>query len=316
MGILIHIRKHDQWKQGIQGYLASIHFADAMLGRVMNALENGPHKDNTIVVLWSDHGWHLGEKQHWQKYTGWRACTRVPLIVRVPKGTSGLPQGTIAGTKCDAPVNLLSLYPTLTELSDLPAKQTNDGPSLLPLLENADANWPHVSITYLGRPGNYGLSGRRFRYIAYDNGDEELYDIEADRYEWTNLAVKSEFVNKIAELRTHVPSEFAKYENASVDSLPKLKWTPLQGENAPASTPDGNKFNVVISNKVGEPVRVFWMNRKGEPRPYGTLETGWSKPYQTRPGAVWMIGDSDATPMGYFTVGDRTAHAVIPATAR
>lgn len=307
-----HIRKHGQWKQAIQGYLASIYFADAMLGRVLDALESGPNRDSTIVVLWSDHGWHLGEKQHWQKYTGWRVCTRVPLIVRVPPGTPGLPRGTVAGTRCPAPVSLLSLYPTLTELAGLPAKQTNSGPSLLPLLKNADADWPHVSITWLGRPGNFGLSGRRFRYIAYDNGDEELYDIETDRYEWTNLAAKPEFSEKLAELKLHVPKEFAEYVAASVGSLPKLKWNPLDGGSAPASQPDGNRFSVVISNKSGQPARVYWMDRKGEPKPYGTLETGWSKPYQTRPGAVWMIADPQGQPRGYFTIGDRTAHAVIP----
>lgn len=129
-----HIQEHQQWKQGIQGYLASIAFADAMIGRVLDALESGPHRDNTIVVLWSDHGWHLGEKEHWQKFTAWRVCTRVPLIVRVPAGTPGLPQGTTDGTVCSKPVNLLSLFPTLTALAGLPAKTDNDGPSLVPLL--------------------------------------------------------------------------------------------------------------------------------------------------------------------------------------
>ncbi|MDF1816936.1 MAG: sulfatase, partial [Verrucomicrobiales bacterium] len=109
-----HIRKHDQWKQAIQGYLASIHFADAMLGRVLDALESGPNRATTIVVLWSDHGWHLGEKQHWQKYTAWRAVTRVPLMFRIPEDACpGLPGGTPKGIVCDQPVNLLSLgqYP-------------------------------------------------------------------------------------------------------------------------------------------------------------------------------------------------------------
>ena len=84
---------------------------------------SGPNRDNTIVVLWSDHGWHLGEKQHWQKFTAWRVCTRVPLIVRVPAGTPGLPQGTQAGARAAKPVNLLSLFPTLTELAGLPDKK-------------------------------------------------------------------------------------------------------------------------------------------------------------------------------------------------
>ena len=145
-----HIREHGQWKQGIQGYLASISFADAMLGRVLDSLEKGPNADNTIVVLWSDHGWHLGEKQHWQKFTGWRACTRVPFIVRAPTGVPGLPTGTTAGQQCTKPVNLVSLFPTLTDLAGIPHKSDNDGPSLLPLLKNPNADWDHTSVTFLG----------------------------------------------------------------------------------------------------------------------------------------------------------------------
>ncbi len=133
-------------------------------------------KNNTIVVLWSDHGWHLGEKQHWQKYTAWRATTHVPLMVRVPKDTApGLLAGTKAGGICNQPVSLISLYPTLLELAGLPANASNDGPSLLPLLRDADAEWEHMAITYLGTPGNCGISGRDWRYIHYANGDEELY---------------------------------------------------------------------------------------------------------------------------------------------
>lgn len=307
-----HIQEQKQWKQGIQGYLASIAYADAMVGRVIDALESGPNRDNTIVVLWSDHGWHLGEKQHWQKFTGWRACTRVPLIVRAPKGTPGLPSGTPHETKCDAPVNLLSLYPTLTELAGLPAKESNDGPSLVPLLDNVSAEWPHVSITYLGRPGNYGLSAKRYRYIEYDNGDHELYDVQSDAFEWTNLGEKAEFAAKIAELKSHVPQKFTEYVSASVESLPLLKWHPVDGEAVPKSKPDGNKFDLVFSNNSNQPAQVFRMKSNGEPQAFGTLETGWRKPYPARPGQVWFITDAAGKKLGYFRVGDRMAHAVIP----
>lgn len=307
-----HIQEQGQWKQGIQGYLASIAFADAMVGRVIDALENGPNRDNTIVVLWSDHGWHLGEKQHWQKYTGWRVCTRVPLIIRVPTGTAGLINGTQAGTTCDQPVNLLSLFPTLTELAGLPPKPTNDGPSLLPLLQNPDGEWPHVSLTYLGKPGSYGLSERRWRYIEYDNGDNELYDIQTDRYEWNNLATKPVNADRIAAMRAKAPSEYAKFVPASDASLPKLKWHPAGDSNTPGSTPDGSQFDVVFTNSRNEPVKIFWMDRQGNPKPYGTLEAGWRKPYKTRPGAVWLITDADKTPLGHFIVGDRTAQAIVP----
>ncbi|MFT5410551.1 MAG: arylsulfatase A-like enzyme, partial [Verrucomicrobiales bacterium] len=133
-----HIREQGQWKRGVQAYLASITYADAMLGRVLDALEKSPNRDNTIVVLWSDHGWHLGEKQHWQKFTMWRASTRVPLIMRVPQGVPGLPKGTEPGGRCSRPVNLVSLFSTLTELSGLPPQGSQE-PSLVPLLKDPSA---------------------------------------------------------------------------------------------------------------------------------------------------------------------------------
>ncbi|QDV43983.1 Choline-sulfatase [Stieleria neptunia] len=308
-----HILKHDQWKQALQGYLASISFADEMLGRVIDALQHGPHRDNTVVVLWSDHGWHLGEKQHWQKYTGWRACTRVPLMIRVPPGTPGLMAGTKANTVCDAPVNLLSLYPTLAQLAGLPPKASNDGPSLIPLLENAEAEWPHVSITHLNRPGNYGLSGRRWRLVQYDNGDQELYDTDADPYEWTNLAEDPQHAAHLDRLRALAPAEFAPYVAPSDAALAKLRWHPATESAVPASKPDGNPFSVVFTNRRDQPVKVFWMDRDGKPKSFGTLESGWRKPLQSRPGAVWLITDKAENPLGYFVVGDRTAHAVIDA---
>ena len=206
-----HIREQGQWRQAIQGYLASIHFADAMLGRVMAALAAGPNRDNTVVVLWSDHGWHLGEKQHWQKFTAWRVCSRVPLVVRVPPGAApGLPAGTTAGSECDRPVDLLSLAPTLLELSGLPGRPEHDGPSLVPLLKDPrGTNWNHIALTHLHDPGSYGLSADGWRYIHYAEGGEELYDIETDPHEWTNLAADPAHAGKLEELRARAPTEFA-----------------------------------------------------------------------------------------------------------
>ena len=308
-----HIREHGQWKQGIQGYLASIAFADAMVGRVMEALEQGPNRDNTIVVLWSDHGWHLGEKQHWQKFTAWRVCTRVPLIVRVPAGAPGLPQGTKAGSTCVKPVNLLSLYPTLTEARRLAEQGDQRWPQYRPVAGRSQADWPHVSITYLNKPGNYGLSDERWRYIQYDNGDGELYDTETDRYEWDNLAEQPEQEQRIATMRSLAPASFAKFVPASDASLPKLAWHPAAQAAAPPSKPDGDPFDVVFTNQRRAPVKLFWLDRQGKRKSYGTLEAGWRKPQQTRPGAVWLITDADDQPLGHFVVGDRTALAVVPA---
>ena len=202
-----HIQKQGQWKQGIQGYLASIHFADAMLGRVLDALDQSPQRDNTIVVLWSDHGWHLGEKEHWQKFTGWRICDRVPLIVRVPKGVTGLTEGTRAGSVCDRPVSLVDLFRTLTELCGLPDKPGTMGQSLVPLLREPSKPWPQAAITHLDQPESYAISTEHWRYIHYQGGDEELYDIKSDPHEWTNLAPKAGHAAKLVEMRALAPKE-------------------------------------------------------------------------------------------------------------
>lgn len=204
-----HIQRQGEWKRGIQAYLASIHFADAMLGRVLDALEKSPNRNNTIVVLWSDHGWHLGEKEHWQKYTGWRICDRVPLMVRAPEGAPGLPRGTKAGSVCDRPVSLVDLYRTLIELCGLPEKTNLGGRSLVPLLRDPAAPWPHAAITHLDQPENYSISTERWRYIHYKDGGEELYDIESDPHEWTNLAAKAEHAPRLVEMRALAPNPVA-----------------------------------------------------------------------------------------------------------
>ncbi len=310
-----HIQEHGQWKQAIQGYLASIAFADAMLGRVLDALEQSPHRDNTIVVLWSPHGWHLGDKQHWQKFTAWRACSRVPLMIQVPEGAPGLPQGTQPG-RSDAPVNLLSLYPTLLDLCGLPPKADNDGPSLVPLLQNPEADWPHVSLTHLGEPGSFGLSARDWRYIHYANGDEELYHIAEDPYEWTNLATHPEHRSKLKELRALAPTEFAPLVQPSVASLPRLTWLPAaEHPQAPPSLPDGSPFDVVFRNETSQPVELFWISPQGKTRSYGQIGKGKRKRQHTRPCAAWMIADANQQALGYFVVGDRKAQAIIPKTA-
>ena len=202
---LAHIKKHGQWKRGVQAYLASIAYADAMVGRVLDALENSRYRDNTIVILWSDHGWHLGEKEHWQKFTGWRVCTRVPLIIRVPPNTPGLPQGTQRGTVCSRPVSLVSLFPTITDLCGVPGNKKADGPSLIPLLKNPKTTWKHTALTHLHQPGHYAISAQEWRYIHYADGGEELYHIPSDPYEWTNLAKRPQHAERLAEFRKLAP---------------------------------------------------------------------------------------------------------------
>lgn len=307
-----HIREHDQWKLAIQGYLASIAFADAMVGRVLDALEKGPNRDNTIVVLWSDHGWHLGEKEHWQKFTPWRVCTRVPLTIRVPQGTPALPGGTKPGTVCKQPVNLLSLFPTLLDLAGLPKKDSNDGPSLLPLLRDSDAEWRYLADTHLNRPNNYSLSGGRWRYIHYSNGEEELYDVESDPFEWNNLAEAAEQKERIAEFRSRSPVSFADYVPAKKEVLPKLKWIPADGKDLPASRPAGKTFDVYFRNDSSQPVDIVRVDAKGNQHSYGTLERGWFKPYQSQADTLWLVTTKQGEPLGYFLAGDKIADATIP----
>ena len=309
-----HIRKNKQWKNGVQGYLASIYFADTMLGHVLDNLEKGPNSDNTIVVLWSDHGWHLGEKQHWQKFTGWRACTRVPLIIRAPKGTASLPKGTLPGT-CSEPVSLLSLAPTLLELSGLDPIKTHDGPSLVPLLADPNFNWPHVAITHLDTPGSFGISSKRWRYIKYSNGGEELYDIEGDPYEWINLANEDLHQSTLKRLRSRAPTKFAELVKPGLNTLPQLEWIALTEKNmAPVSKPDGNPFEVIFVNKTDRTVELFWMTLNGERKSYRLIDSDQQFAQQTRPGAVWMISETKedgGESLGYFKVGDRSAKALI-----
>jgi arylsulfatase A-like enzyme len=185
------------------------------------------------------------------------------------------------------------------------------GPSLVPLLANPNAEWPHASITYLGEPGSYGLSTDDWRLIRYVNGDEELYDSRADRHEWHNLAAKPEHAERLKELRKLAPNEFAPLVAASDESLSKLAWHAAADGAAPASTPDGDPFDVVFINRHGQTVKLFWMDRQAAPKPYGEIAAGERKRQQTRPGAVWLITDESDKPLGHFVVEDRTAQAVI-----
>ncbi len=185
----------------VQAYLASITFADALIGRLLDALDASPAAQNTIIVLWSDHGWHLGEKQHLHKFTLWERSTRIPMILAAPGVTR-------PGTRTSKPVSTLDLFPTLNELCALPALATLEGRSLVPLLKNPVLEWSLPALTTHG-PGNHALRSERWRYIRYADGGEELYDHETDPNEWHNLATKPEFAPVIAELAQSLPAQNA-----------------------------------------------------------------------------------------------------------
>lgn len=168
------------WRDAVRHYQAAAAFADAQIGRLLDALDATPRGRDTIIVLWSDHGYQLGEKESWEKFTLWEKATRVPFIVVAP----GI---TTANTTCARPVTLLDLYPTLVDLAGIPAPAGLEGHSLAPLLRNPAAAWDRPAVmTYLR--GNHAVRSERYRYIRYANGDEELYDHATDPHEWTNLA--------------------------------------------------------------------------------------------------------------------------------
>jgi arylsulfatase A-like enzyme len=193
------ITQAGKWKEAVQAYLASISYADAQIGRVLDALEKSAHGDNTIVVLLGDHGWQLGEKHHWGKTTLWEEVARAPLIWKVP----GL---TTPGSVCARTVDFMTIYPTLTDLCGVPTPAHVEGRGIRSLLENPQAAWPHPGITTYGQ-GQHAVRTERWRYIRYADGTEELYDDDQDPYEWTNLAPRPEFAATVKELAAFLPKE-------------------------------------------------------------------------------------------------------------
>ena len=174
------IRKHNALQSATRGYLAAVTFADAMIGRVLDALRASPHAANTVVVLFSDHGYHIGEKEKYHKSTLWEESTRVPLIVVAPGVTA-------PGGVSRRAVSLIDLYPTLAELSGLEPPSDLDGESLVRLLRDPDGERNTAAVT--SRQGqHHAIRTERWRYIRYADGSEELYDHATDSTEWNNLA--------------------------------------------------------------------------------------------------------------------------------
>jgi arylsulfatase A-like enzyme len=171
---------NNQWKHAVQGYLATIKFLDGQIGRLADAIDRSGRADRMVIVLWSDHGWHLGEKQHWRKFALWERATRAPLAFIVP----GL---TKPRTRTDAAVDFMCIYPTLIELTGLPVPPHIEGPSVCPLLADPQSAWDGVALTTHGR-GNHGVRSTDWRYIRYADGSEELYHHRTDPHEWNNLA--------------------------------------------------------------------------------------------------------------------------------
>jgi choline-sulfatase len=210
--------ENHQWKHVIQAYLASISFADAQIGRLLQALDDSGNADETIVVLWSDHGMHIGEKENWEKFTLWEESTRVPFFVRAPGITK-------PGTVIKEAVSLLDVYPTLVELSGFEVPVHCDGVSVVPLLKDPKSTRKHSALTSFTFPGDktgHSLRGNRYRYIYYEwNHLEELYDHENDPNEFTNLAYDRAYASTVDRFRNEMSSRVSRVTLSEMEKSPE-----------------------------------------------------------------------------------------------
>jgi arylsulfatase A-like enzyme len=198
------VMEHNAWRDAVHAYLATVSFVDALVGRVLDALDHSDHADDTWIVLWSDHGWSLGEKEHWGKHVPWVESVRMPLVIVPPN--SARPRGFEPGSRCDAPVSLLDLYPTLIDACGLPQRRELEGRSLLPLVGDPHAPWAEAAVATVGR-GTHSVFARRWRYVRYFDGSEELYDLQDDPREWFNRAGDGELAEIKTRLASHIPED-------------------------------------------------------------------------------------------------------------
>jgi arylsulfatase A-like enzyme len=192
--------KNGQWKDVIQAYSACLAFVDAQVGKVLEALEESQYANNTIVVLWSDHGYHLGEKNRFAKQSLWERDTRTVLIFKYIDSKGG--------KICEKPVQLVDMYPTLLEMCNLPSYNLADGHSLMKLIHHPGKRWKNAALSFYGE-GNVAVRNDRYRLIQYEDGSLELYDLQTDPNEWTNLAGNLKYQKVTRHLKRYIPQEWA-----------------------------------------------------------------------------------------------------------
>jgi arylsulfatase A-like enzyme len=222
---LAWLEEADQWTYKVRSYLASVSFADAMVGRILEALDASGQADDTVVVLFSEHGYHLGEKGITGKNTLWERSTRVPLIFAGP--------GVAEGARVSSPAELLDVYPTLAALAGIAEPEGLEGRSLVPQIRDAAASRTEPAITTHG-PNNHAVRDDRYRYIRYADGSEELYDLVADPNEWTNRAADPAMTAVKARLAASLPVVNARPVEGSrtrlidvIDGVPTWEGQPI-----------------------------------------------------------------------------------------
>ncbi|MGQ8335468.1 sulfatase [Sunxiuqinia sp. A32] len=193
----------DRWKHFIHGYYACTSFVDWNIGRLMDTLEKSEYAENTIVVIFSDNGFHVGIKNHWEKNTLWNSSAVVPLIIKLPKSP-------VSGGVVNSPVGLIDLYPTIVDYCKLDSPtQKLDGVSLRPFLEEPGVSWDRPALTNLGE-NLISVQSKQYRYVMYPDGTSELYDFKKDPYEWHNLAEEKKYAPVIKEHQKYLPKTYMK----------------------------------------------------------------------------------------------------------
>lgn len=313
------------------GYYASVSFTDALVGRLLDELDRLGLAQNTVVVLWGDHGWKLGEHGGWCKQTNYEIDTRAPLIIRSPDAKGN-------GRHSDALVEFVDVFPTLCDLAGIPIPRVLEGSSLAPLLDDPSATVKKAAFSQFPRKLDgrdymgYGMRTERYRYIEWldsENGAiaaQELYDHAVDPNENENLAVRKDNAALLESLSEQLwgtlpkpvfPFRFTKTTPSPVplDSLPTLTWHGEDGKPLPVSRPAGELVNLTFVNARPDTAELVWVGPDGARRSYKNLEEDATFGIRTRPGALWVIQDKQGKRLGYFVVEPKPgnhAKAVIP----
>ncbi len=184
----------DDARELIKGYLASVSYSDAQVGRLLDALEASGEADNTVVILWGDHGYHLTDHGLWRKNTIYHVANRIPLLIHVPGKAAGV---------CQRIVESIDLYPTLLALSGVTDGDLRlEGRNLMPLLDNPETDWNFPAFIHAGK--DHGMVTDQYRYSVSNNGTEKLFDLRADPHEWNNLAADPLHSERIRSMRSAV----------------------------------------------------------------------------------------------------------------
>jgi len=216
-------------KDVLRAYLASISYADAMLGRVLDALDASAARDNTIVIFWSDQGYHHGEKGHWGKHSLWERTANIPFIWAGP--------GIARQANVNTTVSAIDLYPTLVELCRLTPDAGLEGQSLAGTLRQPALAQDRNVLLCDVLPGGYAIVNNRWRYIHHADGAEELYDVVNDPNEWDNLAPLDKYRPVMAEMRRSAPARFAPAgpDSSQLRLVPegeRFRWEPKPAKAA------------------------------------------------------------------------------------